>query len=387
MLRRLNAEPDLSVTALFQSDISVRGYVDPGFGVRVDWDVPLLEGYPYKFLPAVGGVDKLGFWRPWNYGLAGELRRGKYDAIWIHGYGHAYHLYAMLIARLMGLKVLLRDEAHNRSRVRGALDRLLAAIVYRYMSWTVTGFLAIGTANRQRCLDMGIRPEAIHLVPYAVDNGFFGVASLEEKTAAKAEVCRTLGVEPGRPIVLFAAKLQPRKRCSDLIRAFSREGVWNHPSRPLLIIAGDGEEMGACRELAREVPDESSIRFIGFQNQTRLVQLYRAADIFALTSDAEPWGLTINEAMSAGCAILASDEIGSVLDLVPHGVNGFTCAAGDIDAQAQHLRAMLDDPAKVRKMGEESLRLISGWGFEQDVLGLRQALGLPDRPPSGDATP
>src|SRR5476649_2312932 len=53
LLRRIAQEPDIDLTVLFGSDFSVRGYKDEGFGVGVKWDVPLLEGYQYEFLPVL----------------------------------------------------------------------------------------------------------------------------------------------------------------------------------------------------------------------------------------------------------------------------------------------------------------------------------------------
>src|ERR1039458_6065990 len=52
--RRIAQEPDIDLTVFFSSDLSVRGYKDSGFGVHVEWDVPLLEGYKYEFLPRIG---------------------------------------------------------------------------------------------------------------------------------------------------------------------------------------------------------------------------------------------------------------------------------------------------------------------------------------------
>ena len=45
LLRRIARESDIDLTAFFCSDLSVRGYHDSGFGVRVQWNIPLLEGY------------------------------------------------------------------------------------------------------------------------------------------------------------------------------------------------------------------------------------------------------------------------------------------------------------------------------------------------------
>jgi hypothetical protein len=45
LLRRIAQEPDIDLTVFFSSDVSARGYKDAGFGVHVQWDVPLLDGY------------------------------------------------------------------------------------------------------------------------------------------------------------------------------------------------------------------------------------------------------------------------------------------------------------------------------------------------------
>ena len=55
----------------FGSDVSVRGYIDKGFGVRVEWDTPLLDGYNYEFLPLMKGAlnkNLIGSAGPLNYG-------------------------------------------------------------------------------------------------------------------------------------------------------------------------------------------------------------------------------------------------------------------------------------------------------------------------------
>jgi len=380
LLRRLAQEPDLSVTAFFRSDHSVKGYIDKGFGVRVEWDIPLTEGYPHEFLPAVGRTDVLTRWRPFNYGLGRALRSGGHDAFWTHGFGAPYQLWAILRARLSGLPVLLRDETHANSRKRSWLGRLRASFGFAFLKMNVSKFLAIGTANAQYYLQHGVSPDQIHLVPYTVDNAFFGVRKLSEKPSAKATVMASLGLQSNRPLILFAAKLQKRKRCSDLIRAFLADGVHNHESQPVLLIVGDGEEMALCQELAAGSAPSEAIHFLGFKNQTELRPLYQASDVFVLPSDSEAWGLTINEAMSAGCAIISSAEVGAVADLVKEGVNGFTFEAGDVAGLTQALKLALAEPGKLHAMSQESLNLIGRWSFEEDVAGLRAALGLPARP-------
>jgi glycosyltransferase involved in cell wall biosynthesis len=102
--------------------------------------------------------------------------------------------------------------------------------------------------------------------------------------------------------------------------------------------------------------------------------LYDLADLLVLPSEREAWGLVVNEAMNAGCAIVVNDRIGAGADLVRGGDNGFIYPCGDVAALAVSLRSVLRDPARGRAMGESSRALIERWGFTEDLAGLRAAL-------------
>jgi glycosyltransferase involved in cell wall biosynthesis len=117
------------------------------------------------------------------------------------------------------------------------------------------------------------------------------------------------------------------------------------------------------------------VRFAGFRNQGELPAFYALADIFVLPSINETWGLVINEAMNAGCAIITTDQVGSAADLVRSGHNGFTIKACDISALTNALAACLAEE-RFRGMGERSLEIIQGWGIKENVEGLRGALGF-----------
>lgn len=99
MFRHLAASPELDLTVFFLSDISMREYRDAGFGVRLKWDVSLLEGYRSEFLPALGAIDQISFWRPFTLAICRRLRAGRFDALWIHGYAHQAMLRAVAAAR------------------------------------------------------------------------------------------------------------------------------------------------------------------------------------------------------------------------------------------------------------------------------------------------
>ena len=374
LLRRLAQEETLDLTVLFLSDFSTRKYADAGFGKVISWDVDLLSGYNWKVLSAWGSDDRLGFWTPVTAGIERELCQGRYDILWLHGYGHQAHLRAWFAAKRAGLKVLFRGESHgltnNGSSFRQTAKRRLRSTLFR----NIDGFLAIGSANREYYLSHGVPPDRIFMMPYAVDNAAF---RRERRSPESDDLLRQHKLTTGRPIILFAAKLQPLKRPWDIWNAYIRlspNGV-DEPA-PYLIFVGEGSERARLEAAVADRGWGRSVRFVGFQNQTILPAYYAIADVFVLASDREQWGLALNEAMNAGVAVIVSDQVGARFDLVEDGVNGYVFPVGDVEALADRLRRITGDPLLARSMGSKSLHKISSWNFEADIRGFHEAISF-----------
>lgn len=373
LLRRISAEPDIDLTVFFCSDLSVREYRDEGFGASVQWDVPLLDGYRHEFLPALGRTDRLSFWRPLSYGLARRLSKGNYDALWIHGWGYWSHLSAVSSAKRRGIKVLMRGEAGSHLLPGSPFRKAVKNLLLRWLFARVDAFLAIGTPNREFYTTHGIDAGRIFSVPYAVDNLFFqGRASLAAQR--RSAFRESLGLQPGRPVILYAGKLMPRKRPADLLEAYvqlSPDGR-SEPAAYLLFV-GDGELREALDRRVEQL-GWKSIRMLGFKNQTELPAFYDLCDVFVIPSEQEPWGLVVNEVMNAGRAVIASDEVGCAADLVQDGENGFIYRVGDVAALTKRLKHILPDVPVSREMGNLSLAKVRRWDFEADIAGLKMAL-------------
>lgn len=372
LFRRLAADPALDFEALFLSRLSLNEYYDRGFGVRVKWDVPLLDGYRHRFLPALGSADRLSFWRPLTFGLRRALASGRYDAVWAHGYAHQGILRTIAAARSMGIRLLLSGDSQLGSGA-GAAKLAAKRVVLRRLFARIDGFLAVGTLNRRYYEHYGVPGDRIFTTPYAVDNAFFQSAAIEA-ASRREEFRRSLDLEPGRPIILYAAKLRPHKRPDDLLEAFARmpSGGAREPHAYLLFV-GDGEMRPALEARAAAL-GLNAVKFLGFRNQTELPPLYDLCDVFVLPSMRDAWGMVINEAMNAARPVIASDKVGAAADLIGDGVNGFIFPAGDVEALRDRLARVLGDPARRAAMGAASLARINQWDYESDRRGLLDAL-------------
>jgi glycosyltransferase involved in cell wall biosynthesis len=183
-----------------------------------------------------------------------------------------------------------------------------------------------------------------------------------------------LNFDAGRPVILFASKLQARKRCCDLLDAYEilfrseAEGAL-----PYLVIVGDGQERAALEERAR-AKGLTDVRFCGFRNQSELPRFFDLASVFVLPASHEPWGLIVNEVMNAGRAVIVSDEVGCQPDLVTDGVEGCVFPVGDVNALVEALRRVLSTPETAEQMGQRALERIKKWSFEEDIVALREAI-------------
>jgi glycosyltransferase involved in cell wall biosynthesis len=370
LYRYLNRHWNADITALYLSDCSLRGGADRGFGRDIRWDIDLLDGYDARF---VRGAERRG--EPTGFlstivpSLWREIRSGGFAALIVHGHTPAAMVLAAAAAKASRIPVLLRCETHlglRRSGLRRLLRRPLIGSLYRRFD----AVLAIGSANREFHRAMGVPEDRIFLTPYAVDNRRFMRASRLSATE-RGDIRASLGAGDDRPIILYAAKFQPRKRPDDLLRAAA---LLNGGPAPFhLALVGSGEIEPRLRALTHELGLEN-LCFAGFVNQSALPRYYGACDIFVLPSADESWGLAVNEAMCAGLPIVASTEIGCVPDLVHDGRNGRIFPAGNIVALAEALRPLIADAALRRRMGQASRDIIAGWSYAECEAGLAAAL-------------
>lgn len=366
----LNRDNRLEVTALYCSNIGLRGAIDSSFKHALKWDIDLLSGYRSVFLGKRASKRELkGFWSLIVPEIWSEICSGQYDVIWLHGYSYAAYLIAFVAAKFKGLPVVLRGETHlglRRSKWKWLIHKLVLSQTFKL----VDAFLAIGLANRQYYLAMGVPANKIFDMPYTIDNDRFISAarlSQEERDAVRSQFNLPLD----KPVVLYASKFMRRKHPDDLIRAAAllRDRGYDFS----VFMVGSGEMDEELRDLVQNL-ELINVVFGGFINQTELPRLYAASDVFVLPSESEPWGLIVNEVMCAGIPVIVSDEVGCVPDLVKNGINGYSIKAAVPRTLANALELILTDSEKSASMGQQSLAIIRNWSYEQCRIGLLDML-------------
>ena len=345
MTRRARVELDV----LFLTDDGHSPVVDPGFGIPVTWDIDLLSGYKHQFLttsgshpPALSRVTRLARWI------------SDHDAVVVHGYSHPWMLLAALLCRTRRVPYLLRGESAPQGQATG-LRRHLRNAVARVVVSASAGGIAIGRLNEEFYRQYGA-PRIIW-APYSVDDERFA----GPPTTSRSELLSRWDLDGHKPVILFCGKLCPRKRPLDLCAAAK---ALTHDIN--VVFVGDGvlaDEVRACLRLG-------SGAITGFVNQSELPTYYHAADILVLPSEAEPWGLVVNEAMAAGVLPVVSDRVGAAPDLVAGVGEVYPC--GDVTALVGALGRALTCAKDPRTRGRVK-RHVARFSLDRTALGFETA--------------
>ena len=153
-----------------------------------------------------------------------------------------------------------------------------------------------------------------------------------------------------QPLLLFVGRLQARKRLPALLKACA---TLPEQLKPRLVIVGDGPQAESLRAAAREI--YPAAEFIGARHGPELAAFFQAADLFVLPGTG---GLAVQQAMSYGLPVMVARGDGTQDDLV-RPANGWQIPPDDEDALSATLLTALSDPARLRRMGAESYRIVA----------------------------
>ena len=376
-LVQLAQRESLEIHVFYLWDFGVVETKDPGFGITLEWDIPLLEGYPYSFVRNLstdpGNHHFLGYVNP---GLVDRVVAWKPDIIFLMNYAFLTYLLFLLDPRTWRLPILFRGDSHDVGRPRQSpigLAKMVRKLVFARFS----AFLDVGEHNRSYILASGVPRRKLFHSPHAIDNQRFQEAKPEALDQAK-ELRSTLSIDDGKLLFTFVGKLITIKRPFDLLHAF----FLLPPSlreRAALLFVGEGKLKNHLRS-ASQGSSISDVHFLEFQNQTVMPSVYAASDLLVLPSQNETWGLVVNEAMNLACPALVSDHVGCGPDLIVPDQTGWTFPTGDIHRLSHFLAKAIKNPQKLKQMGINAESHIAAYSYDSASMGLMEAIRCVQQP-------
>ena len=245
---------------------------------------------------------------------------------------------------------LTRAAARELSPLQRGMHRLLAP--------RVDGFVAASSAARERLTgELGADPERVQV-------------SLQS-----ADLERLRGIASGRshegPVrVTCVARLVRDKNLGRLIEAFAEAGA-----------AGAGAELELCgtgpleHELRAAAERAGvAVRFRGYAAPAELPDVYAGADVLALVSEYEPFGVALREGAAAGLPLVCTRAAGAAGDIAREGENAFLVDPRDGGQIADALRRLIEDAGLRRRMCEASVAITEATPLEADAEAFEHAV-------------
>lgn len=360
----LHQRQQIAIKVFYTGGEQATGKFDTGFGRAINWDIPLLEGYPYEW--AINTSTQPGshhFNGIINPDLISQITRWQPDTVLIYGWAYHSHLKAMRYFKnripvyFRGDSTLLDDAGGLKSWLR----KLSLKWIYRHIDYA----FYVGTHNKAYFKRYGLKESQLGFAPHAIDNKRFEAVRNEEVQELKTK----LNLNESSTLIVFAGKFEEKKNPLLLLKAFMALQSTNAH----LLYVGNGHLEHQLKETAK---GHCNIHFLNFQNQSYMPVIYQAADIFCMPSKGpgETWGLAVNEAMACGKPIITSDKVGCAIDLVQPDQNGFIFKSNDVSDLVSHLTSLTGNKALLNRLGLHSKQIIKNWTFEAIATAIEHKL-------------
>jgi D-inositol-3-phosphate glycosyltransferase len=265
---------------------------------------------------------------------------------------------AHTLAKVKNSRLAAGDTPEPKSRVIG--EEQVVAESDRLVANTAT--------EARELIDLyGANPDQVSVVPPGVDLDAFRPATVGKEDAARYAARRRLGLPTDGHIVAFVGRIQPLKAPDVLLRAAAAL-PGSHPdiSRRLTIAivggnSGSGLDLAA---LAQHLGLGDTVRFLDPRRHSDLAEVYRAADVVAVPSYNESFGLVALEAQACGTPVLAA-AVGGLVTAVRDGVSGALVAGHDRDDWARAIGRLLSEPVRLSRLGRGAVAHAQAFSWDR----------------------
>ncbi len=322
-LKELAKSSDLTVYYAHRQ--TAEGQARAGFSTAFDWDVPLLEGYEWRWLNNIsrnpglttfGGCD--------TPEISQIVRDAKLDALMMFGWNRKTFVQGAIAALRTKTPLLIRLDSQLSPR-RAMWKRIVKYPFYSAVLPRLAHYLSPGSRTDEYLRHYGVPADRIHRLAHMIDTDRFAAGAAQARKSGATRTLRTQwGAGDNDFVLLFVGKLIERKRI-DLIlealrilrtqdpEAFARTKFW---------IAGDGPLRVSFEAFVKT--HALPVSFLGFLNQSHLPGTYPSADCVILTSSDDTWGLIVNEAFACGVPAIVANGVGCAPELIEDDVTGWT---------------------------------------------------------------
>ncbi len=215
--------------------------------------------------------------------------------------------------------------------------------------------VALTEDERNQAIDAyGLDPQRIIVIESGTDTDMFKPLEVDKESLLRSYSIETVD----RSVVFFGGRLTDQKGVDTLLRAASIYSKTDE--KPITLIAGDGNIRDDLEQLAEELKLDR-IYFLGAQSHEQMVKLFNVADIAAMPSTFEAFGLVALEALACGTPVIAGN-VGGFARNVNNEI-GYLVKPGDYNTLAEKITTFIRDgfKEKVRDKAVAYIRQNFSW--------------------------
>jgi phosphatidylinositol alpha-1,6-mannosyltransferase len=222
----------------------------------------------------------------------------------------------------------------------------------------------------------GVDVEKIRILPWPIDPLMLRLAD------APSSLTLPEGFPQGHVILTVGrwVAAERYKGADDMIRAIPQ--LMNSVPDVRLVLVGNGDDLPRLKDLMAELSLGASVRFYDRLSREQLAACYAHADVFALPSTGEGFGLVFLEAMAFGVPVVGA-AAGGVTDIIKDGVNGRLVPGKDLATLVGKLGQLLRDGPMRATLGKKGAEIVREkyqfQAFERRVESLLAVCGMDSR--------
>jgi D-inositol-3-phosphate glycosyltransferase len=304
----------------------------------------------------------------WLSGQVGWLAKDRWGVPFVHT--------AHTLAKVKNLLLAAGDTPEPKARVIG--EEQVVAEADRLVANTPT--------EARELIDLyGADAGRVAVVEPGVDLDRFCPPAAGNEGPARLAARRRFGLPADAHVVAFVGRIQPLKGPDVLLRAVAELRANDPETAGRLVVAvcggpsGTGlERPAALMELAADLGISDSVRFLSPQTGEALAELYRAADLVAVPSYNESFGLVALEAQACGTPVVAA-AVGGLVTAVRDGVSGVLVDGHDPADWARTIGRLLRAPGERARFADGAVAHARNFSWNRTACGLlavyRDALG------------
>ena len=280
-----------------------------------------------------------------------------YDLIIFNGYDRWQFLFLFLFSKK---KIIIAIDSDTPAKEDPGIKGLIKKTYLRFVfSYRTLGFAGGNYGHKELFSQYGMKSKNIFLMPMMVNNKKFN------------KPFENIKFPHNQPFhFLYVGRIIPHKNVEIVIKSFIK--AFGNNQKYILNIVGKGSSLP---QLKKRYGHLKNINFKGPRYGQDLILEYHNAHALVLPSLAEPWGLVVNEAMSAGLPVIASNKVGAGKDLIKDGEAGLIFNVEKQEELIEKMKQLATNPELYTKLARNAYsRMHDHWNYDLYKKNLLKAI-------------